>query len=446
MLTPSIARWLGLAFLLLCLALAMGNVVVLVASIFVLLVALTGLLLPLPGGVVIVRRIGRSVYWTGDVVHVRREVEIGGGIGPLFIHDEIPSELQLAQGNNFRMIWKWPGPKTHDLSYALVCPKRGKFWLEAPAWEAQDALALRPPVGASMETGLSISVVPRLREMGRLNQGRSIASRRQPGSDVSRIGVSTTDFVDVRRYAAGDSMRSVNWKASARRVGRDDALMVNRYEPEGRKAIWIFLDCADYMDVGTTLTSPIEHAVEAVGTVAHYYLSQGYTLGAYAYNGPRSFLSPDSGRKQFDRLTQQLLTLKTGPPMEDLLKAVEWCKVFLIRLRPEIFIFTRLDVHYPGAGASGHSMDRFAAGLGRLASLRSRSRASRPGQLSVVHIAAQEYLASASSLEKQTLALTRWETRPLTDVVRRRGASVVEWNPVKEDFPAVLMRHIQASR
>ena len=180
--------------------------------------------------------------------------------------------------------------------------------------------------------------------------------------------------------------------------------------------------------------------------MAHYYLSQGYTLGAYAYNGPRSFLSPDTGRKQFNRLTQQLLTLKTGPPMEDLLKAVEWCKVFLIRLRPEIFIFTRLDVHYPGGGGSAYSMDRFAAGLGRLASLRSRSRASRAGQLSVVHIAAQEYLASASPLEKQTLGLARWETRPLTDVVRRRGASVVEWNPVKEDFPAVLMRHIEASR
>ena len=84
--------------------------------------------------------------------------------------------------------------------------------------------------------------------------------------------------------------------------------------PRGGKAVWIFLDGADYMDVGTTLTSPIEHAVEAVGTVAHHYLSQGYTLGAYAYNGPRSFLSPDTGRKQFNRLTQQLLALKTGLP------------------------------------------------------------------------------------------------------------------------------------
>ena len=101
--------------------------------------------------------------------------------------------------------------------------------------------------------------------------------------------------------------------------------------------------------------------------------------------------------------------------MEDLLKAVEWCKVFLIRLRPEVFIFTRLDVHYPGGGVSSHSMDRFAAGLGRLASLRSRSRSSRSGQLSVVHIAAHEYLASASPVEKQTLGLTRWEARPLTD-------------------------------
>ena len=72
---------------------------------------------------------------------MRRRIEIGGGIGPLFIHDEIPSELQLTQGNNFRMIWKWPGPVAHDLSYALLCPKRGRFWLEPTAWETQDAWA-----------------------------------------------------------------------------------------------------------------------------------------------------------------------------------------------------------------------------------------------------------------------------------------------------------------
>ena len=182
MLSPSIVRWLGLAFLLLCCALVLGNVVVLVASIFVLLFALTGLLLPLPSGVVVDRRISRTVYWTGDVVHVRRRVEIGGGIGPLFIHDRIPSELQLVEGNNFRMIWKWPGPKTLDLSYALLCPKRGKFLLGPPAWETQDAMALRPHAVAGMETGLTISVVPRLQEVGRLNQSRSIASKRQTGS------------------------------------------------------------------------------------------------------------------------------------------------------------------------------------------------------------------------------------------------------------------------
>ena len=124
----------------------------------------------------------------------------------------------------------------------------------------------------------------------------------------------------------------------------------------------MFLDMATYMDVGAPVSSPLENTVEASGTLAQYYLSKGCTLGAYAYNtsgGTGELLSPEAGAKQFNRLMRMLTGLRSGDPQEDLIRAVEWCKDFLFQLRPEVFIITRLDVHYSRPGETAESFERF---------------------------------------------------------------------------------------
>ena len=138
-------------------------------------------------------------------------------------------------------------------------------------------------------------------------------------------------------------MRWINWKSSARSAGSANPLLVNKYDPEGRKSIWIFLDGADYMEVGTTLSALIDNAVEAAGSIAQYYLARGYTLGAYVYNSNADILTPELGQKQFRRLTNMLTGFEAGPANQNLLQAVEWCKGFLVRLKPEVFIITRLE-------------------------------------------------------------------------------------------------------
>ena len=247
-----------------------------------------------------------------------------------------------------------------------------------------------------------------------------------------------TDFIDLRRYTPGDTIRSINWKASARNADGRNELLVNRYEPEGRKATWIFLDCAGYMEVGTSLTSPMEHAIEAVNTLAWFYLSRGYTLGAYAYNSPGGFLFPDEGMRQFDRLTEMLLSVRAGGESEDLLQAVERCKSFLLRLRPETFLVSRLDVHYPRQGESAESLDRFATGVRRLSAWKSRS--SAVGATKVVDVSPQAYLPPEPPLEGQALSLMRWEAQPPSKALRGAGATVLHWNPLQEEFSKVLLR------
>ena len=222
-------------------------------------------------------------------------------------------------------------------------------------------------------------------------------------------------------------MRIVNWKASARNSNSANPLLVNEYEPEGRKAVWIFMDGADYMDVGTTLSALVDSALEAAGSVAQYHLSRGYTLGAYIYNTQSDILTPDMGQKQLRQLTRLLTQFKPGRPTQDLLQAVELCKGFLYRLRPEVYTITRLDVHYPRGEAESRYMNGFVAGIRRLVSLRPQSR--RRNQVRVIDLEAQGYQNTTSEKEAMAAGLMRWEGQPLYSILRRSGAVVLPWDP-----------------
>ena len=437
-------RWLSLAFLFLVAGLALGNLALLAAAVFLLLFVLMGAGLSAPSRITVERSMPRVVCWAGDGLEIQRRIDSGSGIGLLFVHDQLPAEVEVVRGNNFRLVWKWPGEKSHDLSYRIVCPKRGVFPLAETTWDSEAPLGLPRLNHGTAGPAIEVSVVPRTQAIRRVNEVRGRAHDRIPMEDVAVTGVSTTDFTELRPYTLGDPIRAINWKASARSSGSSNPLLVNRYEPEGRKAVWIFLDGADYMDVGPVLSSLIDHAVEAAGSIAQYYLSRGYTLGAYVYNSPGDILTPEMGQKQFRRLTSMLTNVKPGPPRQDLLQAVEWCKSFLFRLQPEVYTITRLDVHYPGGAGSGPSLDGFNAGVKRLVSLRPHSR--RLNRVRVIHLEPQGYHRAATGLEIQAQGLIRWEVQPIYASLRRAGASVLPWDPGRENFTTTLIRHLNTQR
>ena len=437
-------RWLTLAFALLALALCLGNLILLAGAIYALLIVLVGVALAAPSRIEVNRSTPRLVCWAGDGLDVNRQVEAGGGVGPLYVYDRLPPEAEVISGNNLRVIWKRPGAKTYDLSYRVSWPKRGVYTLGETAWEAEAPLGLHQRMHGSAGPSLEISVVPHTQAIRRVNEIRGRAHSRNPWEDVAIVGVSSTDFTELRPYTPGDPMRWINWKASARSSDSANPLLVNQYEPEGRRAVWIFLDGADYMDVGSTLSALIDQAAEAAGSIAQYYLTRGYTLGAYIYNSQSDILTPEVGQKQFRRLTNMLTRLKPGQAKQDLLQAVESCKGFLFRLQPEVYVVTRLDVHYPRGGSESPYPDGFIAGIRRLVSLRPSSR--RTNQVRVVHLEPQGYQRPQTPMEDQASRLMQWEVEPMCQTIRRSGASMLRWDPLQQDFASALLRHLSTDR
>ena len=243
-------RWQAFGFALLVLALFLGNPILLGGAIYVLLVVLAGASLQAPGRITVARLAPRTVCWSGDTLEIERRVEVDGGIGPLYVYDQLPGEAEVVDGNNFRVVWKWPGARSFDLSYSISFPKRGIYTVGETTWEAEAPVGWGERVSSQAGPSLEFYVAPRTQAIVRVNQIRGRAHSRSPQEDAAVLGTSTNDFTDLRPYVPGDPMRWINWKSSARSAGSVNPLLVNKYDPEGRKSIWIFLDGADYMEVG----------------------------------------------------------------------------------------------------------------------------------------------------------------------------------------------------
>ncbi|MYA51070.1 MAG: DUF58 domain-containing protein [Chloroflexi bacterium] len=439
---PSQLSWIAIALVLLVAGLILGNLVLLAGAVFVLVSALLSTAIPPPSGIAVTRSLAKVACWVGDTLTVERRLTARHGTGAIFVHDDLPPEARVVSGSNLRVVWKWPGSKAADISYRVQFSKRGQYALQETEWESRAPFGVDQGVSASSGPPFQVSVVPRIRSITRLNAVRGVARHGRYLGDLSRTGAATDEFRELRPYQPGDPFKRINWKASARGIRADNLPLVNDVEPETKKGVWIFLDMADYMDVGVPLSNPLENTVEASGTLAQYYLAQGSTLGAYAYNsydGRGELLTPEAGKRQFNRLIQMLAGLKPGPPEEDLLLAVERCKSFLLRLEPAVYVITRLDVHYDRPGEAPGSFDRFKTAITRLASLGTLSGWNNP--VRVVHVDPQ-----GSPEAAQGLGLTRWETRLVAKDLRDAGASVIEWEPSREEFTSVLVRHVEAYR
>ncbi len=254
----SLMGWLGFSLLLLVLGLAFGNLILLAGAFFVLFTLLAAASIRPPSGVQVERVLPRTTCWTGDSMLVPRRISASGGMGPILVHDALPQELEVTEGNNLRVIWKWPGARTFDLSYTLTLPSRGEFHLPATEWQTQAPAGMRRSVMLEASDPARISVVPRIRGITRLNEIRVFTKHTRFQEDLARAGISDSEFRELRPYVPGDPIKLINWKATSR-GSRNDALpLVNELEPEGEKAVWVFMDAANYMDVGMPSANPME--------------------------------------------------------------------------------------------------------------------------------------------------------------------------------------------
>jgi uncharacterized protein (DUF58 family) len=414
--------------------LIIGSSIILYVSLIPLFVVLIGLIMEQPRLIELAIEPIPESLWVGDIVDVNCNVEIKAGFGIVILSQKLPSSFELVEGNNIQMLWKGLGQKSSVFSYKMRCSRRGKYELAPVRWESRHFIGLTQSQTGQIEgTAVEFTVKPKILNIRRIRGIIGLATSPMPVIDIAKIGVATTDFREIRNYVVGDPVKTINWKATARRASMGIPWpLVNEYEVEGKKTVWIFLDGSYYMQVGTSIQNPFEYALEATNGVIYYYLDQGYRVGMYIYNHNGELFYPDAGKRQFNKLSRELIDLKASEHKEDLPRAIDKCRRYILGYNPLCVVVTRLD------GASPVSL---IDGAKKLARLRGRMRKRLP--LIVISISGYHIVTPHGPYDEAAAKLRHLETRPLVRRLRASGSSVLEWNPRKTDFGSALLRQVR---
>jgi uncharacterized protein (DUF58 family) len=127
------------------------------------------------------------------------------------------------------------------------------------------------------------------------------------GSEVARTKGDGIEYADLRDYVPGDLLRSINWRASARK----DELVVNERHPERNTDVVLFVD--SFGDVRRGLRSTLDDSVRAAATLASRYLERRDRVGLVSFGGILRWLQPGMGVTQRYRLIETMLETGVEP-------------------------------------------------------------------------------------------------------------------------------------
>ena len=253
----------------------------------------------------------------------------------LEVVDELPFQFQ-ERDFSFRFPLAAGQRKTH--AYHLRPVKRGEY-----AFGALNAYA-GSLIGLVMrryrfDMGKTIPVFPSFLQMRRY-QLMAISNR------LSEIGVKkirrvghSMEFEQIRDYVPGDDIRTVNWKATARR----NQMMVNSFTEEKSQQVYCVIDKGRVMKMPFDGLSLLDHSINASVVLSNVALLKQDKAGIITFSEEIGDFLPASGKvAQMNSILELLHRQKTRYLESDFEKLYAHMKRRITQ-RSLIMLFTNFE-------------------------------------------------------------------------------------------------------
>jgi len=151
----------------------------------------------------------------------------------------------------------------------------------------------------TLDVPARVRVYPNFAPLARM-AGLSVElASRTVGARLQRRRGEGTEFQELRDYRVGDSLRKVDWKATAR-AGR---LMSRQYRDESHQQVVLMLDCGRRMLAHDDRLTHFDHVLNASLALAYIALRQGDAVGMLACSGQDvRWMAPQQGAGGMDML------------------------------------------------------------------------------------------------------------------------------------------------
>jgi uncharacterized protein (DUF58 family) len=216
---------------------------------------------------------------------------------------DLPRGVELADGELGRSVRLQAGDE-RTLELAIRCTSWGVYDIGELRIHARDAFRL-VTWAARVDAAHRLKAYPRPIALRRLLE--PMQTQALAGSQVARVKGDGVEYADIREFVPGDRVRSINWRASARRR----ALVVNERHPERNTDVVLFVD--SFTDVRGAGRSLLEEAIRAAASLATKYLERRDRVGLVGFGGVLRWLQPGMGASQRYRLVETMLETGVAP-------------------------------------------------------------------------------------------------------------------------------------
>jgi uncharacterized protein (DUF58 family) len=230
-------------------------------------------------------------------------VRTDGAVDRLELLLDLPARVKIADGADAYAVQLHSG-EAREIPLTVRCSRWGVYELGDMEVRARDSFRL--VVWEQRLVGRHrLKAYPSQISLHRILA--PVETQAFAGSEVARVKGDGVEYADIRNFVPGDRVRSINWRASARKQD----LVVNERHPERNTDVVLFVD--SFVDVQGADGSTLEDAVRAGASLATRYLERRDRVGLVGFGGVLRWLHPGMGITQRYRLIETMLETGVEP-------------------------------------------------------------------------------------------------------------------------------------
>ncbi len=286
---------------------------------------------------VLVQREMSDRFSNGDVNPVKLAVKSQYPFPVLLrIIDELPEQLQER---NFSLKTSLKAGESRQLQYTLLPKERGEYVFHAinVFIKSPFGLLVRRKV---LDREKMVRVLPSYFSLRQFELQAWANNRSESGNKRIRKLGHSLEFEQIKDYVMGDDIRSLNWKATARKGGQ---LMVNTFIDERSQQVYCLIDKGRIMKMPFDGMSLLDYAINATLVLSRVALIKQDKAGLLTFADQiGTFLPADRKAMQMTNILEILYNQQTKFFESDYEKLYAMVKTRITQ-RSLIVLFTNFE-------------------------------------------------------------------------------------------------------
>lgn len=254
------------------------------------------------------------------------------------IIDEIPHQFQVRDLN---FVINLSAGDAQQINYSLRPVKRGEYDFGGINLLVSSILGLATRRIIAPENKI-VPVYPSFLQMRKYELLAISNNLTNTGiKRIRRIG-QNLEFEQIKKYTAGDDIRSINWKATARKAD----LMVNNFQDERSQQVYSLIDKGRVMKMPFNGMSLLDYAINASLVISNIAIKKSDKAGLITFQDKiGTLLSASRINKQMSNIMDILYNQKTAYRESDF--SVLYATIRRrITQRSLLLLFTNFETNY----------------------------------------------------------------------------------------------------